>query len=73
MVGMEKRKDKNVSLSTVIENREVELKVHRTDERALLRFISDCTGVFHCRPHFYKMVSCIRICTALHHSVPSID
>ena len=25
---MEKRKDKNVSLSTVIENREVELKVH---------------------------------------------
>ena len=33
---MEKRKDKNESLSTVIENREVELKVHRTDERALL-------------------------------------
>ena len=27
---MEKRKAKNVSLSTVIENREVELKVHRT-------------------------------------------
>ena len=26
MVGMEKRKDKNVSLSTVIENREVELR-----------------------------------------------
>ena len=72
---MEKRKDKNVSLSTVIENREVELKVHRKDERALLRimFNSDCTDVSHCRPHFYKMVSCIRICTALHHSVPSID
>ena len=71
---MEKRKDKNVSLSTVIENREVELKVHRTDERALLRFSnSECTDVSDCRPHFYKMVSCIRICTALHHSVPSID
>ena len=39
MVGMEKRKDENDSLSTVIENREVELKVHRTYERALLRFI----------------------------------
>ena len=53
---MEKRKDKNVSLSTVIENREVELKVHRTDERALLRFSSECTDVSDCRPHFYKMV-----------------
>ena len=70
---MEKRKDKNESLSTVIENREVELKVHRTDERALLAFSSDSTDVSHCCPHFYKMVSCIRICTALHHSVPSID
>ena len=70
---MEKGKDKNVSLSTVIENREVELKVHRTDERALLRFSSECTDVSDCLPHFYKMVNCIRICTALHHSVPSID
>ena len=58
---MEKRKDKNLSLSTVIENREVELNVHRTDERALLRimFNSDCTDVSHFRPHFYKMVRCI--------------
>ena len=45
MVGMEKRKDKNESLSTVIENREVEIKVHRTDERALLAFSSDSTDV----------------------------
>ena len=70
---MEKRKDKHVSLSTVIENREVELMVRTTDERALLAFSSDSTDVSCCRPHFYKMVSCIRICTALHHSVPSID
>ena len=34
-----KEKIKMYSLLTVIENREVELKVHRTDERALLRFI----------------------------------